>query len=83
MILAREVLVAVGGETVLVVAIRTFLETSQTMQHRARYLWIVFLMACFCFGTSLAALADNVCAICGKEIHGTIYLMTDKVTGEK
>jgi hypothetical protein len=60
-----------------------FLDKSQTMQHRARYFWIIFLLACFCFGTSLAALADNVCAICGKEIHGTIYLMTDKVTGEQ
>jgi len=40
-------------------------------------------MACFCYGTSLAALADNVCAICGKPIQGPIYLMTDKVTGEK
>jgi len=56
---------------------------SQTMQHRARSLWIIFLMACFCFGTSSEALALNICAICGKEIHGTIYLMTDKVTGEQ
>jgi len=31
---------------------------------------------------ALAARAD-VCAICGQEIHGTIYMMTDKVTGEK
>ena len=30
----------------------------------------------------MAAWGD-ICAICGKEIHGTIYLMTDKVTGEK
>lgn len=68
---------------VLVVAVRAFLEKSQIMQHRARHLWMIGLMACFCFGTSVAALADNVCAICGKEIQGTIYLMTDKVTGEK
>ena len=40
-------------------------------------------MACFCFGTSLAAQAENVCAICGKEIQGTVYIMTDQVTGEK
>jgi hypothetical protein len=39
-------------------------------------------MVCFCFGTPLAARGDT-CAICGKEIQGTIYLMTDKVTGEK
>ena len=53
------------------------------MQQGARYLWIVFLMACFCFGTSLVAQAENVCAICGKEIQGTVYIMTDQVTGEK
>jgi hypothetical protein len=40
-------------------------------------------MACFCFGTSLVAQAENVCAICGKEIQGTVYIMTDQVTGEK
>ena len=40
-------------------------------------------MACFCFGTSLVVLADNICAICGKEIQGPIYIMTDQVTGEK
>jgi hypothetical protein len=30
-----------------------------------------------------AAWALNICAVCGKEIQGQIYLMTDKVTGEK
>ncbi len=40
-------------------------------------------MACFCFGTPSVAQADNICAICGKEIQGTIYIMTDKVTGER
>jgi len=54
------------------------------MPHRARYLWIIFWMACFCFGASLMAHADNICAICGKPIYGgTIYIVTDKVTGEK
>ncbi len=54
------------------------------MQQGARYLWIVFLMACFCFSTSLVALADNICAICGKPIYGgTVYIVTDEVTGEK
>ncbi len=52
------------------------------MQHCARYLWIIFWAACFCFGPTWVAHADNICAICGKEIHGTIYFMTDKVTGE-
>ena len=31
----------------------------------------------------LAALAENICAICGKPIQGTVYIVTDKVTGEK
>jgi hypothetical protein len=39
-------------------------------------------MAGFCFGLSLPALGD-VCAICGKPIQGTVYIATDKVTGEK
>jgi len=40
-------------------------------------------MVCFCFGTSLTARGDN-CAFCGKPIYGsTIFLVTDKVTGEK
>ena len=29
------------------------------------------------------AVRADVCAICGQEIHGTAYLMTDRVTGEK
>jgi len=54
------------------------------MQHRARYLWIISLLACLGFGMTLAAQADNVCAICGKPIYGgTIAVVTDKVTGEK
>ena len=39
-------------------------------------------MAGFCFGLSLPARGD-VCAICGKPIQGTVYITTDKVTGEK
>ncbi len=31
---------------------------------------------------AVAAWAD-VCAICGQEIHGTVYLITDQVTGEQ
>ena len=52
------------------------------MQHRGKYLWIVLLLAGFCLGPPLAARAD-ICAICGQPIQGTIYLITDKVTGEK
>ena len=40
---------------------------NQTMQHHGRYLWLVLLMAGFCFGLSLSARGD-VCAICGKPI---------------
>ncbi len=41
-------------------------------------------MACLCFGTPLVALADNICAICGKPIYGgTVYIFTDEVTGQK
>ncbi|MGB8370538.1 MAG: protein DA1 [Verrucomicrobiia bacterium] len=39
-------------------------------------------MAGLCFGLSLSARGD-VCAVCGKPISGTIYLVTDKVTGEQ
>ena len=52
------------------------------MQHHGRCLWIVLLMAGLCFGLSLSARGD-VCAVCGKPISGTIYLVTDKVTGEQ
>ncbi len=52
------------------------------MQQHGRYLWIFLLMAGFCFGPSLSARGD-ICAICGKPISGTIYLGTDKVTGEQ
>ena len=52
------------------------------MQYHGRHLWIFLLMAGFCFGPSLSARGD-ICAICGKPISGTIYLGTDKVTGEQ
>jgi hypothetical protein len=38
------------------------------------------LVACM---NTATAMALNICAICGKEIEGPIYLMTDKVTGEQ
>jgi hypothetical protein len=71
--LAREVLSIVAG---------SFSAQEQTMQHYGKYLWIFLLMAGFCFGPSLSARGD-LCAICGKPISGTIYLLTDKVTGEQ
>jgi hypothetical protein len=53
------------------------------MQRSAKFLLLFFLLACVCFGGALAARAQDVCAICGKPIQGTAYIMTDEVTGEK
>jgi hypothetical protein len=51
------------------------------MQRHGKYLWSLLLTTCFCL--PLAARGD-ICAICGRPIYGdTIYLVTDKVTGEK
>lgn len=50
---------------------------------RRRFFIIVFFVVCCVFGKLPKAFADNICDICGKEIHGTIYLVTDKVTGEQ
>jgi hypothetical protein len=52
------------------------------MQQHGRYLWILLLLAGFCFGPSLSARGD-ICAVCGQPIPGKIYLFTDKVTGEQ
>lgn len=43
---------------------------------------ISFIIAVLVSCAVLAARAD-ICGICGQEIHGTIYLMTDKVTGNQ
>jgi hypothetical protein len=67
---------------VLSVAAGSFSAKDQIMPYYGRYLWIILLMACFCFGLSLSAWGDT-CAICGRPIYGTIYLVTDKVTGEQ
>ena len=64
------------------VAAGIFSAKDQTMPYHGRYLWIILLMAGFCFGLSLSARGD-VCAICGRPINGTFYLVTDKVTGEQ
>jgi Protein DA1 len=50
---------------------------------RRRFFIIVIFTLCFAFGKLPEAFADNVCAICGKEIQGTVYIVTDQVTGEK
>lgn len=52
------------------------------MQRFSRFFSIVILAACFVFSGLLVACAD-VCAICGKEIRGASYIVTDTVTGEK
>jgi hypothetical protein len=67
---------------VLFVATGNFSAKDQTMPYHGRYLWIVLLLAGFCFGPPLSARGDN-CAVCGRPISGTIYLFTDKVTGEQ
>jgi hypothetical protein len=52
------------------------------MRHRGKYLLTIFLLAGFGLVRPLAAQGD-ICAICGRPIQGTVYLVTDKVTGEK
>jgi len=54
------------------------------MQRFGKYLWIIVLLAGLGLGgPSSASAHDDICAICGRPIQGTIYLMTDKVTGKK
>jgi hypothetical protein len=81
--LAWEVLwVEAGKEACAFRCRRKFSAKDQIMQHHGRYLWIFLLMAGFSFGPLLAARGDT-CAICGRPIYGTVYLVTDKVTGEQ
>jgi hypothetical protein len=49
----------------------------QAMQRSLKILFVISF-ACVVFATRA-----DVCAICGQEIHGQIYLVTDKVTGEQ
>src|SRR5450755_2669733 len=50
------------------------------MQSRWKFLLMVTMLS----GMSLlAALAQDVCAICGKPIQSRAYFVTDEVTGEK
>jgi hypothetical protein len=67
---------------VLFVAAGSFSANDQIMQQHGRYLWILLLLAGFCFGPLLSARGD-ICAVCGQPIPGKIYLFTDKVTGEQ
>jgi Protein DA1 len=59
------------------------LAKNQAMQRCAKFLLIFLALLCLGFGGSLAARAQDVCAICGKPIQGPVYIMTDEVTGEK
>jgi len=43
-----------------------------------RYLFLTILAGCL---MALSAAADDFCAICGKRINDTIYLITDEITG--
>ncbi len=52
------------------------------MQHRGKYFLMVFLLAVFGLVRPMAA-SGEICAICGQPIQGTVYIATDKVTGEQ
>jgi hypothetical protein len=54
-----------------------------TMQRLGRYFLIVVLLAGFELYGPPAAWAEDICAICGQPIQGTVYIATDKVTDEK
>src|ERR1035437_5268583 len=54
-----------------------------TMQRFGKYLWIIVLLAGFGLCGPSAAWARDVCAICGRPIQDTIYIVTDEVTNEK
>jgi hypothetical protein len=72
----------VGNKAGAFVAARVFWQKNQTMQHRGKYFLMVFLLAGFGLGRPLAAWGE-ICAICGRPIYGTVYVVTDKVTNEK
>jgi hypothetical protein len=54
------------------------------MQRFGKYLWIIVLLAGFGLcGPSAAWAYNDICAICGRPIKDTIYIVTDEVTNEK
>jgi len=53
------------------------------MSYHAKCFWLILLAAGFCLGAPRTVRADTICAICGREIQGSVYLVTDKVTGEQ
>jgi Protein DA1 len=54
-----------------------------TMQRFGKYLWIIVLLAGFGLCGPSSAWARDICAICGRPIQDTIYIVTDEVTNEK
>ena len=52
------------------------------MQRCTKYLLMFGLLLGFELARPLAARGD-ICAVCGQPIAGTVYIVTDKVTGEK
>ena len=44
---------------------------------------VFLLLAWLVVGCPRVALPDNICAVCGEQIRGMGYIMTDQVTGEK
>jgi hypothetical protein len=63
-------------------AVKASICKSQSMQRHGWNLLIAILITGFGLGGTLAARAD-FCAICGKPITGSAYIVTDKVTGER
>ena len=53
------------------------------MRRPGKCIVIVLLLAALFLGGRPAEGANDVCAICGRPIQGTVYIATDKVTNEK
>ncbi|HTY86646.1 MAG TPA: protein DA1 [Candidatus Acidoferrum sp.] len=53
------------------------------MQNRTCLFARLILLAGLFLGTAPAKGAEDLCAVCGRPIQGTIYITTDKVTDEK
>jgi hypothetical protein len=44
---------------------------------------VFLLLACLVVGCPRVALPDNICAVCGEQIRGMGYIMTDQVTAKR
>jgi hypothetical protein len=67
-----------GGS--FLIAVKAAICKSQSMQRRGWKFLIAILVG---FGLAGQLAFADVCAICGKPITGTAYIVTDEVTGEK